>query len=196
MPSIEFNYNGNKIIIKCNKEDKIKDIINRYILKASIDKNSVIFLYSGNKIDEELKLLEMIGNKEEIKILVLDSKEDINENKSIIQLKYIICPLCKENIKYKLYDYKIYLYECKNGHKINNILLNEFEKTQYIDISKILCEKCKEKNKSNTYNNEFYKCITCGINLCPICKACHDKSHNIINYEQKNYICEKHMRII
>ena len=33
MPSIEFNYNGNKIIIKYNKEDKIKDIINRYIFQ-------------------------------------------------------------------------------------------------------------------------------------------------------------------
>ena len=110
----------------------------------------------------------MIGNEEEIKILVLDSKEDINKNRSKIKLKYIICPLCKENIKYKLQDYKIYLYECKYGHEINSILLNEFEKTQYIDISKILCGKCRE-NKSNTYKNEFYKCITCGINICPLC---------------------------
>ena len=192
MSSIEFNYNGNNIIIQCNKDDKIKDIINKYILKSSIDKNSVIFFYSGNKIDEELKLKEMIGNEEEIKILVLDSKKDINKNKTIIKSKYIICPICKENIKFKLRDYKIYLYECKNGHEINNMLLNEFEETQYIDISKINCEKCKKNNKSNTYKNEFYKCIECGINICPLCKSSHDKSHNIINYDQKDYICQKH----
>ena len=190
MTSIEFSYKGNKIIIHCNKDDKIKDVINKYILKTSIDKNSVIFLHSGKKIDEELKILEIIGNKKEIKILVLDSKEDINKNKSIIKLKYIICPICKENIKYKLHDYKIYLYECKNGNEINNILLNEFEKTQYLNISKIICENCKV-NKSNTFKNEFYKCITYGKNICPLCKYSHDKSH-IINYEQKDYICPKH----
>ena len=128
----------------------------------------------------------MIGKDEEgIKILVVNLK-DISNYKSIIKSKYIICPQCEENIKYKINDYKIYLYECKNGHRMNNILLNEFEKTQLIDISKIKCEECKENNKSNTFNNNFYKCITCEINICPLCKSSHDKSHNIINYEQKD----------
>ena len=193
MASIEFIYNENIILIQCDIKDRMKEIINKYILKTSINKNSVIFLYSGNIIDEELNLSEIIGNDkiEKIRILVY-SLDVINNNKSIIKSKYIICPKCKENIKYNLKDYKIYLYECKNGHRIGNILLNEFEKTQYIDISKIKCKICKEKNKSNTFKNEFYKCLTCGINICPLCKSSHDKLHNIINYEQKNYICEKH----
>jgi len=73
MNSIEFIYNGNNIIIQCNKDDKIKDIINKYIIKSKIDKNSVIFLYSGGIIDEELKLLEVSGKEEEsIKILVVN----------------------------------------------------------------------------------------------------------------------------
>ena len=190
MDTIEFIYNEKKIEIQCYKDDKMEDIINKYIIKSSINKNSVIFLYSGNKIDEELKLSEIIGKEK--KILVIDLKDYINNNKSIIQSKYIICPKCGENIRIKIHNYQIYLYECKNGHRINNILLNEFEKTQYIDISKIICGKCKEKNKSNTYNNDFYKCITCGINICPLCKYTHDKSHNIINYDLKNYICQKH----
>jgi len=193
MASIEFIYNENILLIQCDKNDRMKEIINKYILKTSIKKNSVIFLYSGNIIDEELNLSEIIGNDkiEKIRILVY-SLDKINNNKSIIKSEYIICPKCKENIKFKLKDYKIYLYECKNGHKIGNILLDEFEKSQYIDISKIKCEKCREKNKSNTFKNEFYKCFTCGINICPLCKSSHDKLHNIINFEQKNYICEKH----
>ena len=191
MSSIQFSYNGNNVIIQCSINDKIKDIINKYVTKTSINKDSVIFLYDENIINEELKLGEMIGKeeKDKIKIIVKDSKEYVNNSKSIIKSKHIICPICNENIKYKLHDYKIYLYECKNGHDINNILLNEFEKTQYIDISKIICEKCK---KNNAYNNEFYKCITCSINICSICKLSHEKSHNIINYEQKDYICQKH----
>ena len=30
------------------------------------------------------------------------------------------------------------------------------------------------------------------MNLCPLCKSVHDKSHSIINYDEKNYICIKH----
>ena len=200
MASIEFIYNGNNIIlIQCDINDRMKEIINKYILKTSIDKNSVIFLYSGNIIDEQLKLSEIIERdkkdiKDKIKILV-NSLDNINNNKSLVKSKYIICPKCKENIKYKMNEYKIYLYECKNGHRMNNILLDEFEKTQYIDISKIECNQCKESNKSNTHKNEFYICLSCGINLCPLCKSSHNKLHNIINYEQKNYICEKHNEI-
>ena len=52
-------------------------------------------------------------------------------------------------------EYKINLYDCKNRHRMNNILLNEFENTQYIDISKIICDECKEKNKGNTYKMNF-----------------------------------------
>ena len=30
------------------------------------------------------------------------------------------------------------------------------------------------------------------MNLCPLCKSIHDKTHSIINYDNKNYICNKH----
>ena len=38
----------------------------------------------------------------------------------------------------------------------------------------------------------FYRCISCKKNLCPICRAKHDNSHTIINYDQKGFICENH----
>ena len=95
-------------------------------------------------------------------------------------------------IKMDIIDYKINLFECKNGHKIDNILLDEFEDTQKIDIKTIECEICKESNKSNSYNNIFYTCISCKRNICPLCKSNHDKLHKIINYDDKNYICNKH----
>ena len=40
----------------------------------------------------------------------------------------------------------------------------------------------------------FVICNTCKINLCPLCKENHDQNHNIINYEQKYYICDIHNR--
>jgi hypothetical protein len=92
----------------------------------------------------------------------------------------------------KINNYKIELYDCKNNHYIDNILLEEYENTQKLDISKIICNICNKNNKSDTYNNGFYICNTCKINICPLCKIKHDKNHNIINYEQKEYICEIH----
>ena len=91
---------------------------------------------------------------------------------------------------------QINLFNCKNNHEINNILLNEYENIENIDISKIICNKCKIKNKSNTYNNEFYKCNICKINLCPLCKSKHNNNHKIINYckihnKEYNKYCEK-----
>ena len=44
-------------------------------------------------------------------------------------------------------------------------------------------------SKSNTFNNEFFICNECKMNLCPLCKSAHDKSSFIINYNDKNYIC-------
>ena len=86
----------------------------------------------------------------------------------------------------------INLLECKNNHKKNNISLEDFEKTQMIDLEKIKCAICKENNKENTYNNEFYKCEEYNINICPLCKLKHNKEHNIINYDKIHYICNKH----
>ena len=51
-----------------------------------------------------------------------------------------------------------------------------------VNLKEIKCNICKEKTKYDTYNNEFYKCIECNINICPLCKLNHNKEHNIINY--------------
>ena len=195
MFNVEFIYNGKINVIQCNLDDNMKDICDKYLVKTNIDKNSVIFLYSGNIINEEMKLSDIkdINLLKQIKILVCSN--EVNKEKVIIKSKDIICPICKENIRYKMNDYKIYLYDCKNGHRKNNILLEEFEDTQNINISEIICNICNEQNKSKTYNNEFFKCITCHSNICPICKIKHDNSHTIINYEKKNYICDKHNEI-
>ena len=37
--------------------------------------------------------------------------------------------------------------------------------------------------------------MNCNINLCPVCKLKHEKEHIIINYDGKNYICNKHYKI-
>ena len=59
-------------------------------------------------------------------------------------------------------------------------------------MTKIICDICKKNNKSISYNNIFYICNTCNINICLLCKSNHDQSHKLINYDDKYYICKKH----
>ena len=69
--------------------------------------------------------------------------------------------------------------------------MTDFEIIQNIDLSLIRCDICKIRNRANTYNKEFYICLDCKSNLCVLCKSIHDKEHNIINYDDKDYICNK-----
>ena len=186
MAQIEFVYNGNNIIIPCNINEKMKDIFNRFIIKEQINEKSIYYLYNGELINEELtydQVIKLNNNK-----IIVYSNDNKNNNNSIIKSKYIICPKCGENCRIKIENYKIKLYDCKNGHILNNISLNEYENLLNIDISKIKCDKCKDKNKGNCHNNEFYRCITCKNNLCPLCKLNHEQNHEIINYDQIIYV--------
>ena len=111
------------------------------------------------------------------------------------QSKYIICPICTEICLINLNDYRIIFSNCRNGHRFTKIMLDEYFYFQKIDESKIICDKClgeDKRNKNEVNNNLFYKCFTCNINLCPLCKNKHDKILLIINYDNKNYHCNEH----
>ena len=120
-----------------------------------------------------------------------DYKEIITTNNNI-KRNDIICPECGEHVLINIKDYKITLCGCKNNHKTENILLNEFLETQKKGLSNIKCDCCLVNNKNNIKNNEFYRCIECKLNICPECKIKHHKKHKIVNHEYKYYICKKH----
>jgi len=199
MAEVEFNYKGSKVIIQCKEFEIMKDICQSFIKQIEEDKNKIYFSYNGNEgntFDENLTFEQMINSedKKRNKMNILVFKNEIKEEevKDIIKSKDIICPICGQSIRIDIKDYKITLFECKNNHKIDNILLDEFENTQNIDNKKIICEICKNNYKSNSYNKIFYKCCKCEKNICPLCKLNHDKTHKIINYDEKQYICNKH----
>jgi len=102
----------------------------------------------------------------------------------------IICPICKESIVLSVRDFKVSLFKCKNGHRMDYIPLSKFKETQNIDISKILCSECKS-SKANIYENKMHFCVKCNKNLCPLCKRAHDETHKIVKYENKFFIWEK-----
>ena len=187
--NLKFIYNDIEIKIQANKDEIMKEIFKRYISELNKDIYNIYFLYNGKEINEDLKL-EQINNKDnDIEILVLNEKKF---KKSLIkQSTDIICPKCGENCIINIEDYNITLNKCDNGHEQDNILLNNYYENKKINDSKILCSKCNKK-KLDIYNNEFYICCICNINLCPSCKSSHNGEHLILNYEFKNYICNLH----
>ena len=193
----KFSYNGYLTSIQCKESDIMKDIIGKYVSKAKLDMKKIFFLYGGNIINNELTVKELIPNGNTVNILVSEILEDENEEKmkekkELEKSNIIVCSICKEICKLKIENYQIKLYGCENGHIINNISINDFIKTQYIDESKIICDICKSANKKEQYNKVFNYCKVCKQKLCPLCKSKHDKSHILLNYDKKNYLCYKH----
>ena len=198
MAKVEFNYRGNISAIQCQENQKMVEISNIFITKSNINKKDLFFVYDGNctsQFDKNLTFIQLANSfdklRKKISILVYD-KDNANEITSKVKSKQVICPSCNELIKMKLENYKINLFDCKNNHSLNYMPLNEFYQTQFIDLRNIKCSVCKDKSKSMTYNNEFYKCCDCNFNLCPLCKSQHNNSHNIINYDKINFLCQKH----
>ena len=197
MEEIEFSYKGTNTIILCNPNEKFSEILKRLSIKIEINLNSVYFLYSGNMIQNmEKTFIELANNfdkeRKKMNIKINDIESSTEKVNTIIKSKQIICPKCKENCFIQIDNFKVRLYDCINGHDINEISLEDFEKTQKIDESKIICEICKNIDKGNSYEKKFFRCNICEKNLCPLCKDKHDKNHIIIDYEDKNYICRKH----
>ena len=197
MISAEFEYIGSLVTVQSNLNDKMSVVFEKFKSKAQVSSNaSLIFLYKGTKINEDSQLEEVISNDDKnenkLKIVVNSLNSQQNNNSSSDKISDdIICPRCKENCTIKMENCRI-SFNCKNGHNQENILLDEFEKTQGIDFKKTICDKCKEKNRDEVFNKEFYRCLNCMFNLCPLCKGSHDRNHKIIKIEQKQFICEKH----
>ena len=114
-----FNWKGQETIIQCNIFEKMNNIFKKFSLKSGLDLNKVYFLYSGQKIEGNLSLTNIINEKDSIrnaiKILVVEMDKTIINN-NLIKSKEIICPKCYSNINIKINDYKINLYGCENGH--------------------------------------------------------------------------------
>ena len=198
MIEVEFECNQNKIMIQANINESFQAVIDKYIQKSLIQSNSVYFIANGNQIKPESSLESIMTDidkqNKKIKVLVnmLEDKDDDSQEQVIIKSKFIICPKCGEICRITIEDCKIKLFGCCNNHTTNGIRLLDFKDSQKVNISKIVCGKCKLKNKGDSINHEFYICLTCKINLCTLCKINHNSSHNVIRDEQINNICLKH----
>ncbi len=173
MAQVEFQYNGINTIILCQEDQKMVEICNNFITKSYINEDGLLYCYDGKSIsqfDNNMTFNEMANSidkqRKKMNIIVINNENiNSNNNESLIKSKNIICPKCGDNIRIEIKNFKINSYECKNNHKINNMSIDKFEKTQIINLKNIKCNICKERNKFDMLNKEFYKCYECNINI-------------------------------
>ena len=123
MCQVEFRLNGDATIIQCNEDDKMSIICNKYASKIQVDKKDIYFTYNGvtgEDFNQDLTFIEMANSfdKEKKQMIILVNKYDDDlENTEMqdtnVKSKFIICPICKENAKIKIKDFKISIFGCK-----------------------------------------------------------------------------------
>ena len=201
MRKVLFDYNQQIIEIECNEKEKMKDICQRFADLKKLNLSNFYFKYPVKTVDLELPFKKVISSSDSknkcftVLVCINDKQSETKEGDTLAKSKQIICPNCAEvalcEISEK--DFKIKL-TCKNGH-INDLKLEEFEKSQQIDQSKIICGLCKKNNKANTFENKFFRCLKCKKDICPLCQNSHIKNESpnyIIDYDQKYFYCEEH----
>ena len=195
MIEVEFIFQSNKYYNQYKKEESMKVICQNFISKIGEKFEDYQFLYNGQLINFQLTFngqaneLDKRQGKMTILVNLYKNEEDIKKE---VKSKVIICPKCQEISLINVENYTITIFDCKNNHKVDNIHFKQYDNFQKIDESKIVCDNCKDNNKYESYEHKFYKCLSCKQNLCPLCKSKHNEDHVIINFNEKNYICEEH----
>jgi len=121
-----FAFNGKLEEMEFKKEELIFNIFQKYAERIGQTIEKLFFLYNGDLINPR-KTLEDLCHDKNLKLLVYELETDEKENENIIKSKNAICPICKELCLINIKDYKIFFSNCKNKHKISNILFNEFD---------------------------------------------------------------------
>ena len=192
MYKVIFNYQSIDFSVQCQKNEKIKDIYKRCESEKNLNIDNPFFIYNGMIIDKEQSFQELANIQDKdrkIMNIIIESvyKSEVKQKK--IRSKETICPECYEISLLNIKNYRFNLYGCKGKHQTNDIFINNFEETQKIDISKIICNICKQNKKSS----ELFICGTCDKNLCGNCKIGHNQGHKVLQYKDKFYKCNKHL---
>ena len=115
---IRFLYNKEDVVIKCQRNELMRNIIIRYGIEARLSIEELCFFYNGYKINLDLNLDQVNDKDIEILINVEQSENVKNEDKSQ-KLNYIKCPQCFDEVIVEFSkDYEIILSDTKHTKKI------------------------------------------------------------------------------
>ena len=144
MSEVTFIYDGNSIDIQAQLNEIVSKVIDKFYIKANIPKGKVYFLYDGKLLDENIIIEKIKINNENKRIIIVYNNDiNINNDNVIKKSNEIICPVCKKNILIEIDNYKIILKNCMNKHN-KTISIEDFENSQLINLSKIICNIVKK----------------------------------------------------
>ena len=159
-PKVVFIYDGNNIIIQCSKDEKMKDICQKYSDKIKKNISSLFFLYGGTLVNYEVSFYEQANlidkTSNEMRILVYNIENFgltyYNYVKNIkpetIQINRIISSI--NNIKNKLDGIKSFIKNIVSTSKDNSL------KNQLNIIISELNNIYQDLNKSNEQINNLF----------------------------------------
>ena len=86
MAEVIFNYEGINTIIQCDENEKIEEIIKTFLIKINDSQNNnLVYLYNGQKINNELTFKEQANeldkNRKKTYILAIIFEEEENNIK-------------------------------------------------------------------------------------------------------------------
>ena len=154
------------ISMQCSKDDKMRDICQKFAIKVETNLNSLVFLYEGNQVNLDLIL--------EAQASSIDKKN--NEMKILVYRKNnkdeLVCPNCGEKINL-------------NTEKINDLISSN---NNFIDtmngIQDLLENIIRNSNVNNIHNQlKNIKILINTINedIKKNNEKLHNLSHDIIN---------------
>ena len=165
MSTVTFIFDSVQTVIQCLKDDKMKNICQKFVNKIQIDLNSLIFLYNGAMVNFELSFIEQANSldKSNNKMTILvyrNNEEGLN------------CPKCGERIKFdtknidKLLEFNNDINDTLEGlkgnieniindiinQKSNNYIKNQLKNVNIV-INNIISEIKKNKLELNKLND-------------------------------------------
>ena len=121
MAEVIFNYEGINTTIQYNINDKMMEIITKFLSKIDKkkDNDELYYLYNGTCINKDLSFNELSNDldktRKKMNIIVTNNKESKIQKNEIIS-NDIICPDCRENSLIDIQNFKINISGCKNNH--------------------------------------------------------------------------------
>ena len=136
------------------------------------------------------------NNKDSIKLPENIKKEEKIEKGKPNEITYpdsFICFKCQEIVNITLNPDSLTVNtNCKNGHNIQNIPINDFiTKNSLIKNEHIICSGCRK----NFEKKNFLFLCSCNLIICKNCiSSKNHNTHTQIQYSQKNYFCPLHKK--
>ena len=165
MAEIIFIYNEIKTTLLCDINNKMEDIIKKFLIKIGENEiHNFIFIYLGKKLDIKLKFKEVANEldktRKKMNLLVIKNNFDEDKDKNK-KSNDIICSICNKNKKSSTFNNIFYICNtcdknicplCILIHDKNHIIMN-YDDNNYILIN----DNCLKQIKLPTTYTKIFK---------------------------------------